>query len=55
MGRLRKMDLSSFFDGDTHEQVLLAQKRWHDQLLNKAACQGKTCPFVPYTRANKTS
>ena len=24
------------------------------QLLNKAPCQGKTCQFMSYTRANKT-
>ena len=29
-------------------------KSCHDQLLNKAPCQGKTCQFMSYTRANKT-
>ena len=29
-------------------------KTWSCQLLNKAPCQGKTCQFMSYTRANKT-
>ena len=29
-------------------------KSWHDQVLNKAPCQGKTCQFMSYTRTNKT-
>ena len=42
-----------FLAGRTHEQFSLFKSR-HEQLLNKAPCQGKTCQFMLYTRANKT-
>ena len=32
----------------------LSKARTYDKLLNKAFCQGKTCQFMSYTRANKT-
>ena len=42
--------LSSFpVAGRTHEQFSLFEN-WHNQLLNKAPCQGKTCQFILYTR-----
>ena len=42
--------LSSLPCRHMNEQFSLL-KSWHDQLLNKARCQGKTCHFMLYTRA----
>ena len=42
-----------FMVGRTHEQFSWF-KSWHDQLLNKAPCQGKLVNFLPYIRAIKT-
>ena len=38
----------------TEDRAFWAPRPWHYQLLNKASCQGKTCQFMLYTRANKT-
>ena len=42
-----------FLAGRTHEQFSLFKSR-HEQLLNKAPCQGKTCQFMLYTQRNET-
>ena len=40
-----------FLDDDI--RTFACSKSWHNLLLNKASCQGKTCQFILYTRANK--
>ena len=39
---------------DQKVSALFLFKIWTCQLLNKAPCQGKSCQFMSYTRANKT-
>ena len=41
--------LDKFF---LHQGALF--KSWSCQILYKVPCQGKTCQFMSYTRANKT-